>query len=206
MSRLRRECDAGDVLVHSRRFGYLRLTAPGSNSPNPAGRGAFVAGASLGYNRVTGRWLLGVEGNLARASVPDPYTFDPSVTGFAELDLRQDVGVGLDGRLGLRWSNATLVYASVGYGVGTQSVRLDGVPLSDFEGGSEPATFGAVRFGAGIEVAIAERIGLHLSVRTSAGHDLAARDFGTLVPSSGLSFFDVEPSQDQFLIGARYRL
>ena len=58
---------------------------------------------------------------------------------------------------------------------------------------------------AGIEVAIAERIGLGVSLRTVGGHDLSRDDFGAVVPTAGLSFFDVEPRQDQFLVGLRYR-
>jgi len=172
---------------------------------DPAGRGGFLYGAVSGYNRLNGRWILGVEGTLTRASVPGPYTFDPAITGFAELDLRHDTGVGLDGRVGRLWGDRTLVYASVGYSVVTQSVRLDGVLLSDFEGGAEPVTSGTVQYGAGIEVAIGERVGLRFSLRRLGGHDLSAGDFGTAVSSVGLSAFDVQPSQDQLLVGARYR-
>lgn len=181
-----------------------RITFDGVD--DPAGRGGFGYSAFLGYNHVFDDWLLGVETILSGASVPGPYTFDPAATGFAELDLRRDPGVGLDVRAGRVVAGRVLVHGIVGYSVATQSVRLDGVPLSDFAGGSEAETFGTVQLGAGVDVPIWSRLGFRFVFRSLGGHDLSAEDFGTVVPDASLTFFDVEPGQHHFLFGFRYLL
>lgn len=172
---------------------------------DPAGRGGLLYGAFLGYNRVGYPWLFGVEGRVTRASVPDPYTFDPAVTGFAELDIDRSSGVGLDARVGRLIAGRILIHGSVGTSVVTQTVHLDGVPLSGFVGGSEAKTFAAVQLGTGIEVALSPRLGFRFDFRSLEGHDLSADDFGTVVPDASLTFFDVEPGQHQFMFGLRYR-
>ena len=162
-------------------------------------------GVALGYLRPLGRWVLGLETTLGSATVPDPYTFDPSVTGFAELDLRRERGVSLAGRAGRVVAERLLVHGSIGYARATQSVRLDGVRLSEY-GGSGDVTFGTLLLGAGSEVGGATRRGLRFDFRSLGGHDLSADDFGSVVPDAGLTFLDVEPGQHRLTFGVRYRL
>lgn len=180
-----------------------QITFDGVN--DPAGRGGVGYNAFVGYGRAFDAWVLGAEAFVSGASVPDPYTFDPDVTGFSELDLRRGTGVGVDVRGGRLVGGHVLIHGILGYSVATQSVYLDGVPLSDFEGGSEPETFGTVQYGGGVEFAPLSRLGIRFAFRSLGGHDLSAEDFGSVTPDAGLTFFDVEPGQHQFMFGVRYR-
>ena len=56
---------------------------------DPAGRGGAGYGAFFGYNHTYEKLSVGAELLFNLASDPDPYTFDPAVVGFAELDLRR---------------------------------------------------------------------------------------------------------------------
>ncbi len=168
---------------------------------DPAGRGGTLYSAVLGYASVLDNWLLGMEGAVTGASLPDPYTFDPAVTGFAELDLRRGTGVGLRAKAGRLIADRLLVFGSAGYAVASQSVRLDGIPLGEFGGASDAETFGTVEWGAGVEWALSSRLGLRFAFRSLGGHDLSAADFGSVVPDAGLTFFDVEPRQKHFVFG-----
>ncbi len=98
-----------------------------------------------------------------------------------------------------------LPYGNVGYSANKQSVRIDGVPLDQFAGGAAAQKFGALMFGAGLEVAIHPKLGVRVSFRSLAGHDLNATDFGTIPTDASLTRFDVEPSQQQFLAGLMFR-
>lgn len=168
---------------------------------DPAGRGHVMYGAFLGYNHAPQTLLAGAELSVHLAPPPDPYTFDPAVVGFSELDLRRGASVGLDLRAGYVLLKRLLLYGNVGYSVNRQSVRIDGVPLEEFAGGAAPQTFGAFQFGAGLEGMFHPHVGIRTSVRTLAGHDLSATDFGTIPTDASLARFDVEPSQVQFLVG-----
>jgi len=52
--------------------------------------------------------------------------------------------------------------------------------LKDFETGAAAEELGAFQFGAGLEVAIHSKLGIRVSYRSLAGHDLDAIDFGTI--------------------------
>ncbi len=173
---------------------------------DPAGRGGLVYGVSGGYDHAFGLWIVGAEATITAASVPDPYTFDPAVTGFAELHLRRGTSAGLNVRGGYVLGGRVLVHAGVGISVATQSVRLDGRPLSDFEGGSEAERFVTLQRSLGVEGGVGSRVRLGFSFRSSAGHDLSADDFGRVVDDASLTFFDLEPSQDEFIFGVRFGL
>jgi len=168
---------------------------------DPAGRGGLGYSALFGYNRTDKKWLIGTELSFHFASVPNPYTFDPAVTGFTELDLRRDISVGLDIRAGYLVFKKILIYGNVGYCVNKQSVRIDDVLLDRFEGGAEAETFGALQFGGGLEFAIQTKLSMRASFKSLGGHDLSATDFGTIPTDASLTRFDVEPSQQQFLLG-----
>ncbi len=173
---------------------------------DPAGRGAFGYGAFIGYNHGFGAWLVGAEATVTGATEPDPYTFDPARTGFAELDLRRGTGVGLEARAGRVVAGRVLIHAIAGYAVATQQVYLDEVPLSQFPSGSASETFGTVLLGGGIDVPLSSKVGFRFVFRSLGGHDLSADDFGSVVPDAGLTFLDVEPGQHQFMFGLRYGL
>lgn len=172
---------------------------------DPAGRGGAGYGAFFGYNHTYQKLLVGAEVLFNLASDPDPYTFDPAVVGFAELDVRRGTSVGLDVRAGYLVTEKILLYGTVGYSANKQSVRVDGVPLDQFAGGAAAEEFGAFEFGAGLEVAIHPQLGIRVSFRSLAGHDLNATDFGTIPTDASLTRFDVEPSQQQFFAGLMFR-
>jgi len=172
---------------------------------DPAGRGGTGFAAVLGYNHVRGDWLTGLEASVTGGSVPDPYTFDENVTGFAELDLRRETGVGMSGRVGRLIARRLLLFGSVGYSVASQSVRLDGVPLVEFAGASDAATFGTVVWGGGLEWRTRSGVAFRFVTRRLGGHDLSAADFGAVVSDAGLTRFDVEPRQMHFVFGVTYR-
>ncbi|MGH1365996.1 MAG: outer membrane protein [Calditrichia bacterium] len=176
-----------------------QITFDGVN--DPAGRGGLGYSALFGYNHTDKKWVVGSELSFHFASVPNPYTFDPAVTGFAELDLRRDISVGLDIRTGYLVVKKILIYGNVGYSVNRQSVRIDNVPLDQFEGGAGTETFGALQFGGGLEFSVLAKLSMRTSFKYLGGHDLSAIDFGTIPTDASLTRFDVEPSQQQFLLG-----
>jgi|GEM_PF-1953285 len=171
---------------------------------DPAGRGGAGYGFYSGWNFARKNWLVGAEGILNWASVPNPYTFDPAVTGFSELDLRRGVSIGIDIRGGYVAIERILFYGSVGYSINKQSVRIDDTPLEQFEGGASAKTYGAFQFGAGLEFKIASRLIIRSTFRTFSGYDLDASGFGVLPINASLMRFDVEPSQQQFMFGLAY--
>ena len=173
---------------------------------DPAGRGGAGYGAFFGYNHAAEKLLVGAELLFNLASDPAPYTFDPAVVGFAELDLRRGTSFGLDVRAGYLLTEKLLLRGSVGYSANKQSVHIDGVPLDQFAGGAAAEEFGAFQFGAGLEVAIHPKLGIRVSFRSLAGHDLNAADFGTIPTDASLTRFEVEPSQQQFFVGLMFRL
>ena len=176
-----------------------QITFDGVN--DPAGRGGAGYGAFFGYNHAYGKLLLGAELLLNSASVPDPYTFDSAVVGFAELDLRRGISFGLDVHIGYLITEKILLYGSVGYSGNKQSVRIDGVLLDQFAGGAATEKFGTFQVGAGLEAAIHPKLGIRVSFRSLAGHDLNVADFGTILTEASITRFDVEPSQQQFFAG-----
>lgn len=173
---------------------------------DPAGRGGLGYGVFLGFNHFSGRWLVGLELASHGASVPNPYTFDPNIIGFSNLDLRRGVSVGLDVRAGTRIGRQFLLFGTVGYSVNQQSVRIDGVPLDEFAGGAGDKRFGAMQVGAGLEMNVFARVALRVSFRSLSGHDLSAADFGTIPTNASLTRFDVEPGQQHFFVGWRIRV
>ena len=172
---------------------------------DPAGRGATLYGVFVGYNHIRAKWLMGAEASVNLAATPDPYTFDPGVAGFSEMDLRRGASAGLDVRLGYLVARRILLYGTLGYSANNQSVRIDGVSLDQFAGGADTEAFRAFQFGAGLEVAIHRKLRLRVSGRTLSGHDLSAPDFGTIPNNAGLTHLDVEPSQQHFLAGLVFR-
>ncbi len=172
---------------------------------DPAGRGGAGYGAFFGYNHTYEKLSVGAELLFNLASDPDPYTFDPAVAGFAELDLRRGASFGLDVRAGYLMTERFLLYGSVGYSANKQSVRIDGVPLDQLAGGAAAEEFGASQFGTGLEVAIHPKLGIRVSFRSLTGHDLNVTDFGTIPTDASLTRFDVEPSQQQFFAGLIFR-
>ncbi len=173
---------------------------------DPAGRGSIIYGAFLGYNQIYEPFLVGTELVFNLVSHPDPYTFDPSAVGFSEMDVRRGASVGVDVRGGYLAIERILLYGTAGFSYNSQSVRIDDVPLEQFDGGSGAKKFGALQLGVGLEVAVHLQIHLRASVRTLQGRDLSAADFGTIPTDASLSRFDVEPSQLQFLFGVAFRL
>ncbi len=173
---------------------------------DPAGRGDVMYGVFLGYNQLYEKLLVGVELSFNGASHPEPYTLEPATVGFVDLDLQRGVNLGLDVRGGYLLVNRLLVSGSVGYSINRQAVRIDGVPLAEFEGGAADAVFGTLQFGAGLEVAVSPSLGIRTTVRTFTGHDLSVSDFGTIATDASVNRLDVEPSEQQFLLGVYYRL
>lgn len=172
---------------------------------DPAGRGGFGYGLFLGYNHSLKKWLIGVEFSFNLASKPGPYTFDPAVTGFAELDLQRGASAGLDLRVGYLVIKRLLIFGSAGYSANKQSVEIDGLPLEQFAGGAAPKIFGALQYGIGFEIAVNPKLSIRSSFRALAGHDLSAADFGTIPADASLTFFDVEPGQHHFFSGLVFR-
>lgn len=171
---------------------------------DPAGRGAFGFGAFVGYNHALESWLVTAEATLTGGTEPGPYTFDATRTGFAELDLERGMGVGLSARVGRMVAGRALIQLIVGYSVATQTVSLDGVPLSEIPGGSDGETFGTFQLGGGVDIPLSSTLGFRFVFRSLGGHDLSADDFGSVVSDTSLTFFDVEPGVHQFLFGFRY--
>lgn len=172
---------------------------------DPAGRSGGGYGAFFGYNYTNTKLLVGAEILINFASKPGPYTFDPAVVGFAELDLQRGASAGLDFRVGYLVIDRILLYGNVGYSANKQSVHLDGVSLQQFAGGAAAEKFGAFQFGVGVEAAIHLKVSFRFSYRSLAGHDLNATDFGTIPIDASLTRFDVEPSQQQFLAAIVFR-
>lgn len=171
---------------------------------DPAGRSGAGYGAMLGYSHVKNQWLIGAEMVVNFASVPNPYTFDPAVTGFSELDLRRGASIGLDARVGYVIAGKVLLYGSVGYSANKQSVRIDGVSLNLFPGGAADAEFAAFQSGIGTEIAVRRNLAFRFTFRSLAGHDLSASDFGSIPRDASLTRLDVEPKQQQFFWGLVY--
>ena len=172
---------------------------------DPAGRGSAGFGAFVGYNHTSRRWLIGGEFLVTGASDPDPYTFDPTVVGFSEFEVRRGVVVSLAFRTGYLVSRQILVYGSVGYAAFTQSVYVDGRPLEEFAGGVTDHRVRGIQFGAGLEASVHPRVGLRVAVRWLAGQELHASDLGTIPEDALLTRFDVTPSQQQIFAGLTIR-
>lgn len=172
---------------------------------DPAGRGGAGYGAFFGYNHTYKKLLVGADLLFNLASDTDPYTFDPAVVGFSELDLRRGASVGLDARAGYLITGKILLYGSVGYSFNKQSVYIDGIPLDQFAGGATTKKFGAFQYGGGLEVVIHPKLGIRFSFRSLSGYDLNVTDFGTIPADASLTRFDVEPGQQQFLAGLMFR-
>lgn len=168
---------------------------------DPAGRSGATYGAFLGFSRVYRPWLAGAEVFFNLASEPGAYTFDPAVTGFSEMDVHRGVGIGLDAQGGYIVFERILLYAALGASFNEQSVRIDGVPLDEFEGGSEAEKFVTLQVGAGLAFAVRRELAIRVSFRSVSGRDLDASDFGPIPIDASLTRFDVEPRQQQFLAG-----
>lgn len=173
---------------------------------DPAGRGDVMYGVFSGYNHTYEKLMVGAELSFHLAAHPEPYTFDPAVVGFAELDVWRGASVGLDVRAGYLVTERVLLTGYIGYSINSQSVRIDDIPLDRFAGGAAAETFGAFQSGAGLEVILCSSVGIRASFRTLAGHDLSAPDFGTIPRDASITRFDVEPRQHQYLAGLMVRL
>ena len=82
---------------------------------DPAGRSGAGYGAVVGYNHTYEKVLVGAELVFNLASDPDPYTFDPAVVGFSDMDVRRAASFGLDVRVGYLVIEKILLYATLGY-------------------------------------------------------------------------------------------
>ncbi len=172
---------------------------------DPAGRGGGGFGLFSGYNVVRNGFVAGVELYLNTATIPDPYTFDPLRVGFADLDLRRGASYGIDLRLGYAILPRLMLYGVTGPSGNYQSVRLDNTPLEQFDGGRSAENYAAWQWGAGLEIALSAKVHLRFLFRTLAGPDMSITDFGAAFDNVNLTFFDVEPEQQQFLTGLLYR-
>ena len=168
---------------------------------DPAGRGGLGYGAFLGYNHRFKKLLVGGEVYYNGVLEPDPYTFDPGVIGFSELDLKRGANWGVDVRGGYLLLSRLLIYGSVGYSHSKQSVLIDGTPLNEFSGGSGAERFGRVRLGLGLEYAFTSSIAVRCAFEQMEGHDLDRSDFGVIASDAALQRLDVEPSLQQFFVG-----
>ncbi len=171
---------------------------------DPAGRGGAGYGAFLGYNFVSGNFLLGAEILLNLATVPGPYTFDATVVGFSELDVRRGSSAGLDLRIGYLIAGRFLLNAKAGYSANSQSVRVKG-PLEIVPMEVSRDSFHRFQLGAGFEATVHPNIAIRFSFRRLAGLDLKKADFGEIPTFTSLNRFDVEPSQQQFFSGVVLR-
>ncbi len=172
---------------------------------DPAGRGGLGYGGFLGYRRVFKKLVVGGELRVNGVNEPNPYTFDPLVIGFSELDLKRQASWGMDFKGGYLF-NRLLIFGSVGYRRNKQSVLIDGTPLDQFVGGSDPKGFGRILLGLGLEVAVNSALSVRCAFEQMEGHDLDRSDFGTIATNAALQRLDVEPSLQQFFIGTVVRL
>lgn len=172
---------------------------------DPAGRGGFGYGGFFGYSRVFNKLLVGGECHYTVVLEPDPYTFDPAVTGFTDLELKRNGSLGFDLRGGYL-NKRLLVYGSVGCARHKQTVLLDGIPLDQFSGGADPEQFGRIQVGIGLEVALGQRLSIRCSLKHMRGHDLDRTDFGSVATNAGLQRLDVEPNLQQIFLGTVFHL
>ncbi len=172
---------------------------------DPAGRGGVGYGAFFGYNRVSDNFVTTGEFLINWASTPSPYTFDPAVTTFAELDLHRGASIGADIRLGYIIIHRAQMFAGIGYSINTQSVLLDGTPLDEFPEGASDKRFGSFQWSGGLAFAFSSALRFRFTFRSLSGYDLLTGDFGSVPVTAGLARFDVEPVQQQFLFALVYR-
>lgn len=168
---------------------------------DPAGRGGLGYGVFMGYNWTIKSLLVGGELYCNGVKEPDPYTFDPNVIGFSELDLERGASLGIDIRAGYLLKRL-LIYGTVGYSHNKQSVVIDGTPLERFSGGSDPERFGRMLLGFGLEVALTSSLSIRCAFEQMEGYDLDRSDFGIIATNAALQRLDVEPSLQQFFVGA----
>ena len=176
-----------------------QITFDGVN--DPAGRGGELYGALLGYNQTYNRLFIALEMFYNFASDIDPYTFDPDVVGFSELNLQQGNRFGLDASVGYLLTKIIVLYGTIGCSTNKQSVFIDGKPLDQYSGGATAENYFSFQFGAGLEVAIHSWLVIRVSFKNIDGNDMKTTDFGTIPANAGLTHFELESSQHQFLIG-----
>ena len=172
---------------------------------DPAGRGRFGFGVLGGYNYTLGSFLGGAEVSLNAATDADPFTFDPAVVGFSNLELDRGLALGLDARAGYIVAQRILLFGTLGYGVSEHEYLIDGTPLDEITGRSSSGSFGAFRYGGGIEAAIASHLHLRLIYRRFSGEGLSTEDFEPLASDAGLDHFDLELDEKQILLGILWR-
>ncbi len=172
---------------------------------DPAGRGGFGYSAFFGYSKLFNKLLVGGECHITGEKEPDPYTFDPAVTGFSDLELKRSASLGFDLRGGYLHKRL-LLYGSLGYARHKQTVLIDGVPLDQFSGGSDPERFGRILLGLGLEIAVTQRLSIRGSFKHMRGHDLDRTDFGSVATSAGLQRLDVEPNLLQIFTGVIFHI
>lgn len=168
---------------------------------DPAGRGRVGFGAFAGYGYAVRSFLIGAEGFLSVAADADPFTFDPAVVGFSALQLDRGPALGLTARAGYVVAHRLLVFGTLGYGASDHAYLVDGTPLDEITGTTRSGSFGAVGYGGGIEGALADGLHLRLTYWRMPGDDLSTVDFEPLIGNAGLTFFDLEPVESQFLLG-----
>ncbi len=168
---------------------------------DPAGRGRFGFGVLAGYNYTVDNFLIGAEFFFSVAADADPFTFDPAVVGFSDLELDRRPAFGLDARAGYIVTRRILVFGTLGYGASKHKYLVDGTPLDEITGKSPSGSFGTFRYGGGIEGAITRNLHLRLTYRKFSGDDLSTIDFEPLVSNAGLNNFDLKPDERQIMLG-----
>ena len=172
---------------------------------DPAGRGRFGSGVFASYGQTVDRLLIGAEIFANLASNADPFTFDSAVTGFSELTLDWGRTFGINARAGYLIRSRILAFGIIGYGTSKYDYLIDGTLLDQITGGEQSGTFGAFRYGGGVEGAITNSFHLRLTYRTLSGNDLLTADFEPLPSNAGLTRFTLEPSESQFLFGVLWK-
>lgn len=169
---------------------------------DPAGRGRFGFGGFVGYNYTADNFLIGAEVSSTVATDADPFTFDPGVVGFSELELDRGPAFGVDVHAGYIVARRILVFGTLGYGRSELKYFVDGIPLDEITGKSPSGSIGSVRYGGGVDGAITRHLHLRLIYRRLSGGDLSTSDFEPLVSDAGLDHFDFSPNESQILLGA----
>ena len=149
---------------HSSYSGFDPGDTPPSVSPNGSG---VVAGGEAGYNVQSGRWLAGLEADIAYAHI-DGTARSVSANGVTQ-PTEQDLNwlATARGRLGVLPSERVLLFATGGAafgGIGLSSSLAPAVgtcgPGNSCGSGSTSATRAGWTLGGGIEYAVTDRISL----------------------------------------------
>ena len=173
---------------------------------DPACRGRFDSEAFASDAQTVDRLLIGAEIFANLASRADPFAFDSAVTGFSELTLDRGRTFGINGRAGYLIRSRILAFGIIGCGTSKYDYLIDGTLLDQITGGEQSGTFGAFRYGGGVEGAITNSFHLRLTYRRFSGNDLLTDDSEPLPSNAGLTRFTLEPSESQFLFGVLWKI